>query len=326
MRTMLAFLAPLSLAAFAHADVFLYSNGNPSPFVPALGASPSALNGAPAPGGFSWSEAPLEGAFCNSTAGVSSHFVSNAGDFRITDDVTIPAGGWTLDSILFYAYQPGASGPGSPFTRATLRIWSGAPGDPGSFVIWGDATTNRLISSQSTGIYRIFNSITQPLPPSPDTSRLLWVTRVNIGGLYLAEGTVWFDWQYSCANPDRGAYSPTVTNPGRRGVGNARQFRQAYGTFSGGWVPVRDQGKAPQAPDLQQDFPFLLFGTAGASCDPDVNCDGGVNGFDIEVMEQAVNGDFSNFCQADPDFNHDGAVNGFDIEAVEQSVNGAPCP
>lgn len=61
-------------------------------------------------------------------------------------------------------------------------------------------------------------------------------------------------------------------------------------------------------------------------CDPDVNCDGAINGFDIEAMEQAVNGDMSNFCQADPDYNHDGAVNGFDIEAVEQGVNGAPCP
>ncbi|CAG1007194.1 hypothetical protein PHYC_03401 [Phycisphaerales bacterium] len=61
-------------------------------------------------------------------------------------------------------------------------------------------------------------------------------------------------------------------------------------------------------------------------CDPDVNCDGAINGFDIEVMEQTVNGDDDNFCQADEDFNKDGALNGFDIEAVEQVVNGAPCP
>ncbi|CAG1007203.1 hypothetical protein PHYC_03402 [Phycisphaerales bacterium] len=61
-------------------------------------------------------------------------------------------------------------------------------------------------------------------------------------------------------------------------------------------------------------------------CDPDVNCDGAVNGFDIEAMEQAVNGDQSGFCPPDADFNGDGAINGFDVEAVEQSVNGAPCP
>ncbi|CAG0997205.1 Desiccation/radiation resistance protein [Phycisphaerales bacterium] len=62
------------------------------------------------------------------------------------------------------------------------------------------------------------------------------------------------------------------------------------------------------------------------ACDPDVNCDGSINGFDIEAVEQAVNGDMSNFCQPDADYNQDGTVNGFDIEAVEQGVNGAPCP
>ncbi|CAG1007040.1 hypothetical protein PHYC_03385 [Phycisphaerales bacterium] len=71
---------------------------------------------------------------------------------------------------------------------------------------------------------------------------------------------------------------------------------------------------------------IVLTGTPLPACDPDVNCDGSINGFDIEAMEQAVNGDVSNFCQADADFNRDGAVNGFDVEAVEQSVNGAPCP
>ncbi|CAG0976790.1 hypothetical protein PHYC_01546 [Phycisphaerales bacterium] len=70
----------------------------------------------------------------------------------------------------------------------------------------------------------------------------------------------------------------------------------------------------------------MIVTMAPPSCDPDVNCDGAVNGFDVEAMEQAVNGDVSNFCQADGDFNKDGALNGFDVEAVEQAVNGAPCP
>ncbi|CAG1007236.1 hypothetical protein PHYC_03406 [Phycisphaerales bacterium] len=60
-------------------------------------------------------------------------------------------------------------------------------------------------------------------------------------------------------------------------------------------------------------------------CDPDVNCDGSINGFDIEATEQAVNGDYSNFCQANADLNNDGAENGFDIETEEQRVNGEPC-
>ncbi|CAG0951952.1 Xyloglucanase [Phycisphaerales bacterium] len=70
----------------------------------------------------------------------------------------------------------------------------------------------------------------------------------------------------------------------------------------------------------------MLASDCPPRCDPDVNCDGAVNGFDIEATEAAVNGDFTNFCQASADLNGDGAENGFDIEIEEQRVNGAPCP
>jgi hypothetical protein len=69
-----------------------------------------------------------------------------------------------------------------------------------------------------------------------------------------------------------------------------------------------------------------IFQCLQAPCDADVNCDGSVDGFDVEVMEQAVGGDVTNFCQPDDDFNHDGSVDGFDVEAVEQVVGGLPCP
>ncbi|CAG1010077.1 hypothetical protein PHYC_03792 [Phycisphaerales bacterium] len=53
-------------------------------------------------------------------------------------------------------------------------------------------------------------------------------------------------------------------------------------------------------------------------CDvADTNCDGSLNGFDVEATEQAVNGDFSNFCQPSADLNQDGAENGFDVEYSE---------
>lgn len=74
---------------------------------------------------------------------------------------------------------------------------------------------------------------------------------------------------------------------------------------------------------------FALVVTGGVeehSCDADVNCDGALNGFDIEVMERAVNGDLADFCQSSVDFNNDGSENGFDVEAIEMVVNGAPCP
>ncbi|CAG0980894.1 hypothetical protein PHYC_01759 [Phycisphaerales bacterium] len=91
------------------------------------------------------------------------------------------------------------------------------------------------------------------------------------------------------------------------------------GNYPAGRAGVYDYTAQPQ-----QAFDNFVL-TLPPLCDPDVNCDGAVNGFDIEVMEQAVNGDLTNFCQLNPDYNHDGSVNGFDVEAVEQGVNGAPC-
>ncbi|CAG0980930.1 hypothetical protein PHYC_01761 [Phycisphaerales bacterium] len=70
---------------------------------------------------------------------------------------------------------------------------------------------------------------------------------------------------------------------------------------------------------------IVLYENRNLPCDPDVNCDGAVNGFDIQATEEAVNGDYSNFCRATADLNGDGAENGFDIETQEQRVNGAPC-
>lgn len=62
------------------------------------------------------------------------------------------------------------------------------------------------------------------------------------------------------------------------------------------------------------------------ACDPDVNCDGNLDGFDVQTMELAVGGNLADFCQADADFNRDGNLDGFDVQAVELTVGGGPCP
>ncbi|CAG0997391.1 hypothetical protein PHYC_02651 [Phycisphaerales bacterium] len=91
---------------------------------------------------------------------------------------------------------------------------------------------------------------------------------------------------------------------------------KAFDPATGAVRTILSGGIAPQ-------FPGLV--TLAPSCDPDVNCDGSVNGFDIEATEQAVNGDFTNFCLPSADLNGDGSENGFDIETEEQRVNGEPC-
>ncbi|GJQ31129.1 MAG: hypothetical protein HBSAPP03_30130 [Phycisphaerae bacterium] len=70
----------------------------------------------------------------------------------------------------------------------------------------------------------------------------------------------------------------------------------------------------------------LAIIVGGPTCDADVNCDGAVNGVDVEIQELAVGGVFDDYCQPDADFNQDGAVNGTDVEAVELVVGGGPCP
>lgn len=62
------------------------------------------------------------------------------------------------------------------------------------------------------------------------------------------------------------------------------------------------------------------------ACDPDVNCDFALDGFDVETQEKAVGGDLTDFCQANADYNGDFALDGFDVEAVEIGVGGGPCP
>lgn len=70
----------------------------------------------------------------------------------------------------------------------------------------------------------------------------------------------------------------------------------------------------------------IRVGPPATTCDPDVNCDGNFDGFDVQAMELAVGGDLADFCQPDPDFNQDGNLDGFDVMAVELVVGGGDCP
>jgi hypothetical protein len=162
-----------------------------------------------------------------------------------------------LASVVFFAYQTGAPATPSPFTAYTLRIWNGRPGDPGASVIFGDTTTNRLASSVDTMIFRLFNSVV-PAPGSPPgTTRRIWANTVTIGTT-LNAGSYWFDWAATSSGPTN--FSPSVTINGSRGAAgaNARQLDVA----SGVWTDVIDTGTPAAAPDVPQDFPFNVMGTA----------------------------------------------------------------
>lgn len=162
---------------------------------------------------------------------------------RLADDFTVPAGGWNISTITFFGYQTNSTTT-STFTSANLRIWDGPPDQPGSNVVFGDTTTNRLSSTAFSSVYRVLEANLL------DGARPVMTTVVTVN-TSLPAGTYWLDWQAG-GSLASGPWAPPVTIAGQTGkVGaNALQF-----TSSGGaWAPVIDTGSAASP----QDFPFLI--------------------------------------------------------------------
>jgi hypothetical protein len=164
--------------------------------------------------------------------------------FRVADDFTIPDGGsWALDQIVFYAYQTGAP-TSSTITAVNLQIWDGEPGNGGS-IIWGDTTTNVMVDTIWSGIYRVLDTT------SGDTNRAIMANTVDLGGLSLPPGTYWLDWQAD-GSLASGPWVPPVTINGQTTTGNALQSN------AGAWGPLVDVGP--------QGLPFQIIGSSG--CEP----------------------------------------------------------
>jgi hypothetical protein len=256
-----------------------------------------------------WSEAPDGGAGqATAAAGFSAHGAGLSAAYRFADDFTVPGpSAWRIQRVTIYAYQEDAPLGDSPFAGVNLRIWNGVPDAPGSRVILGDTTTNRLLSSVPAEIYRIFNT---SIPPAgaADTSRMVWETVADTTGITLHPGTYWLDWQYTPADPMRHAFSPPTTSAGSRGPEGANALQLRPGP-SGGvpvWTRLVDAGKPRAADDVPQELPFILRGAA--VCAADFNADGAANSQDFFDFLTA-------FFAAGPDadFNYDGVVNSQDF-------------
>ncbi|MBX3375787.1 MAG: hypothetical protein KF678_02135 [Phycisphaeraceae bacterium] len=225
-------LAAGGLSSMASAQV-LYSNG------PLITAPP----GACIPSGqFS---STLQGA--NTLLGTSM----NGASFRVADDFTVPAGGWTVSGFNFYGYQTGATAGPSTFTGMTVQIWNGPP-NAGGVVIAGDTTTNVMTSSNFDLTYRHGAcGLTRPIFKNTVTL----TAPVN-----LAPGTYWVEFGAS-GTIASGPWCPVTTYVGNPSPGgNALQFAVAGGT----WTPVTDAGGGGT-----QDVPFEVLssvGLQGACC------------------------------------------------------------
>jgi hypothetical protein len=314
-------LGVLALPAAAWAQGELYSNGSPTPSNPGLATGAVTLSGVPAPAGAQWSETPRDAAGANALAGFATHASGASGPFRFADDVAAPAGGWRVESVSFYAYQPEAAG--NPFVGLSLRVWRGQPGQPGSEVVFGDATTSRLIAAQALDLYRVFNSTATPSPQTPDTARRVWRLDAGLttgfgGPLQLEAGAYWLDWQITAVGGGT-AYTPAVTEAGQRGRANANalQFRPAAPPTVGVWLAAVDPGKPESAADVAQELAFIVRG--GAGCAGDLNGDGVV---DFNDFLTYLNGYNAGLPEAD--LNRDGTIDFNDLLEFLNRYN-TPC-
>lgn len=163
--------------------------------------------------------------------------VRNSDDFTITDP-----GGTVVNQITVFGYQTGAPTAPTTFTSATLRIWDGPPDDGGSSVVFGDTTTNRLISANWSGIYRSSETL-----GVGSTDRPIMALKIN-AGVNLAPGTYWADWATTGSGAFSGPFAPPVTILGLATTGNAKQFD------AGAWSDVIDT----DGTNTPQGFPMIV--------------------------------------------------------------------
>ncbi len=160
---------------------------------------------------------------------------STAGSFRVADDFTVPAGGWSISDITFFAYQTGSTTT-STMNTLHLQIWNGNPADGGSSVVWGDLTTNVLGDTSWSGIYRGIESA----PGATNRPIMANVVHVNTT---LPPGTYWLDWRVG-GSLASGPWAPPITQDGVTATGDAIQFDGST------WTSLVDVG--------QQGLPFII--------------------------------------------------------------------
>ncbi|MFU8771589.1 MAG: choice-of-anchor J domain-containing protein [Anaerolineales bacterium] len=185
----------------------------------------------------------LQSAIGLNTYGFGNQFALGyrmADDFEITDP-----SGWWIDTVTFFAYQTATYPypPGSTFTGIYFQIWDGPPNDPGSSIVWGDLTTNRLVETAWPEIYRVLD--TAMLNTQRPT-----MANVAEAGLWLPPGTYWLDWTTDGSGAS-GPWAPPITILGETTTGNAMQYTTA-------WASAVDTGLS-----TPQGMPFIIAGEVG---------------------------------------------------------------
>ncbi|MBN2571432.1 MAG: T9SS type A sorting domain-containing protein [Ignavibacteriales bacterium] len=169
--------------------------------------------------------------------------------YRMADDFEIPSQLWRIDSIVFFTYQTNAVIDSSTTTGIYLQIWNGPPNDPTRTVVWGDLTTNRLVNTYWSGIYRTRDV------DSLSYIRPIMANVADIGGTFFAADTYWIDWT-THGTLASGPWAPPISILGQTVTGNAMQYTTA-------WADALDTGLG-----TQQGMPFIIYGTITTSVEP----------------------------------------------------------
>jgi hypothetical protein len=159
---------------------------------------------------------------------------SMADDFTVTD-----AAGWQIDDITFFAYQTNSTTT-STITGVYVAIWDGDP-SAGGTVVFGDQTTNRLVTTGWSNIYRASDTT----PTSTVRPIMENVATVNT---VLAQGTYWVQWS-SDGSLSSGPWAPPISILGQTTTGNALQYTTS-------WAPFLDSGTS-----TPQGLPFIINGS-----------------------------------------------------------------
>lgn len=166
---------------------------------------------------------------------------NHGGGFWIASRISVPAGGWMLDSLITYGYQTGSSTV-STFTASYAYICADSSSRPSSTIIVGSNSTNIMTQTSWSGIYRA----TTDTPPFTETNRPIMRIKSILTGS-VSPGNYWVVWDAS-GSLASGPWCPPVTTLASLSTGtNSYQYN---GT---GWIQSMDGTST-------LDMPFKLYG------------------------------------------------------------------
>jgi len=165
-----------------------------------------------------------------------------ATNYWMAEKIVVPASGWMIDSLVNYGYQTN-SGNTSTFTGHFCFISLDSAGMPSYTPTIGSRSTNAMVYSNWTGIYR---TTTDGAGMSTDVARPIMKLKSNLSGI-LPAGTYWVVWSATGSGAS-GPWSPPVTVLGNLSTGNAMQFTPT------GWTASLDGSSNLGAP-------FKLYGS-----------------------------------------------------------------